>query len=177
MKSTKGATRDSIASSRSRSCSDRRPPIRVCIDLDGVCLLPCICFENAVPHLLRRNVARSRRQGKNPDALVTITNDGWFWGSSLLDAHLACGIFRAVELRRPMLIAANTGISAWISPEGRLLASAKRRTEDVLIAEISSAASSPTIYERIGDLPSLLCLLVAIVAMIDGLRRARLSAV
>jgi apolipoprotein N-acyltransferase len=149
----------------------------VCIDLDGVCLLPCICFENAVPHLLRGNVARSRRQGKNPDALVTITNDGWFWGSSLLDAHLACGIFRAVELRRPMLIAANTGISAWISPEGRLLASAKRRTEDVLIAEIGPAARSPTIYERIGDLPALLCLLVAIVAMIDGLRRARLPVV
>ena len=46
--------------------------------------------------------------------LVNLTNDGWFWGSSELDMHLACGVFRAVECRMPLLIAANTGFSAWI---------------------------------------------------------------
>ena len=34
--------------------------------------------------------------------LVNLTNDGWFWGSSELDMHLACGVFRAVECRKPL---------------------------------------------------------------------------
>ncbi len=50
----------------------------------------------------------------SPDVLVNLTNDGWFWGSSILDLQLDCAVLRAVELRRPFLVAANTGFSAWI---------------------------------------------------------------
>ena len=78
-------------------------------EVSGVRFQPCICFENTLPHLLRRQFTTLCDQGAAPDVLLTLTNDGWFWGSSLLDLHLACGVFRAVELRRPMLIAANTG--------------------------------------------------------------------
>ena len=46
--------------------------------------------------------------------LINLTNDGWFWGSSILDLQLDCAVLRAVELRRPFLVAANTGFSAWI---------------------------------------------------------------
>jgi apolipoprotein N-acyltransferase len=144
-----------------------------CMELDGVRLLPCICFENSVPHLLRHNVRLVRAQGQNPDCLLTITNDGWFWGSSLLDVHLACGTFRAVELRRPMLIAANTGISAWIGPSGRPIKAAGRRTEDVVIADIQPGASTTSLYERVGDLPAAACLLVTCIALVDGARRTR----
>ena len=86
----------------------------------GLRWCPCICFENTVPHLVRRQVVELSRRGTPPDVLVTLTNDGWFWGSSMLDLHFACGIFRAVELRRPMLIAANTGFSAWVDADGRV---------------------------------------------------------
>jgi apolipoprotein N-acyltransferase len=55
-----------------------------------------------------------------PQILVNVTNDGWFWGSSELEQHLACGVFRTVECRRPMVIAANTGISASIDACGRI---------------------------------------------------------
>ena len=37
--------------------------------------------------------------------MVNVTNDGWFRGSSELDMHLACGVFRAIEMRKPLLIA------------------------------------------------------------------------
>ena len=53
--------------------------------------------------------------------LVNLTNDAWYWGSSELDMHLACGVFRAVETRMPLVIAANGGISAWIDRTGRVL--------------------------------------------------------
>jgi apolipoprotein N-acyltransferase len=102
----------------------------------NVLVAATICFENTVPHLMRRQVRQLQRQGESPDVLVTITNDGWFWGSSLLDLHLACGVFRAIELRRPLLIAANTGFSAWIDPSGRLLSRGPRRVEVSLLAEV-----------------------------------------
>ena len=57
-----------------------------------------------------------------PDVLVNITNDSWYWGSSELDMHLACDVFRAVETRKPLVIAANGGISAWIDASGRIRA-------------------------------------------------------
>ncbi len=74
-------------------------------------------------------------EGKEPDILVNLTNDGWFWGSSELDMHLACGVFRAVECRKPFLIAANTGFSAWIDGDGRIRRQGPRRAKDVIVAE------------------------------------------
>jgi apolipoprotein N-acyltransferase len=63
-----------------------------------------ICFESAVPHLIRGQVAQLRAEGQEPQILVNLTNDGWFWGSSELDMHLACGVFRAVEMRKLALL-------------------------------------------------------------------------
>ena len=65
--------------------------------------------------------------GRRPDVIVNLTNDGWFWGSSELDMHLVAAIFRAVEVRTPVVVAANTGFSAAIDGSGRLLAQGPRR--------------------------------------------------
>jgi apolipoprotein N-acyltransferase len=62
---------------------------------------PNICYESVLPHVIRRQINTLQAEGKEPDVLVNLTNDGWFWGSSELDLHLACGIFRAVECRKP----------------------------------------------------------------------------
>jgi len=69
--------------------------------------------------------------------LVNLTNDGWFWGSSELDMHLTSAIFRAVEVRTPIVIAANTGLSAAIDGSGRLLARGPRRATATLRAQVS----------------------------------------
>ena len=123
-----------------------------CFRVNDVCLAPSICFENTVPHLLRRQYLTLREQGDEPDALVTITNDGWFWGSSLLDVHLACGVFRAIELRRPLLIAANTGFSAWIDAQGRLQSGDRDGRP-----ERSSPPSRPADRARVSTLPGVTC--------------------
>jgi apolipoprotein N-acyltransferase len=130
-------------------------------EIQGVRLAPSVCFESTVPHLIRRHVRQLERQGAPPDALVNVTDDGWFWGSSILDLQLACAVFRAVELRRPFLVAANTGISAWISSEGRILARGPRRAKDVLLAEIGPCHGQ-SLYCLWGDWAAVCCLLVCL---------------
>lgn len=128
----------------------------------GLRLAPSICFENTVPQLIRRQIVALRRRGEEPDLLVTVTNDGWFWGSSLLDLHLTCGRFRAVEHRKPMLIAANTGFSAWIDGNGSLLAKGPRRAPAPVLAAGVTADPRSSLYTLWGDLPAAICLLLTL---------------
>jgi apolipoprotein N-acyltransferase len=87
-------------------------------------LCPSICFEDTVPHLMRTLVQKLEAPtagAKSVDCLVNITNDGWFHGSAGLDQHLITALFRCVELRKPMVRAANTGISAVIDGDGMVI--------------------------------------------------------
>ena len=81
----------------------------VAFRVDDTLLSPSICFESAVPHLIRRQFNRLAREGSKPNLLVNLTHDGWFWGSSILDFQLAGAVFRAVELRVPCLVARQRG--------------------------------------------------------------------
>ena len=121
-----------------------------------------------MPHLIRHQVLELRERGEEPDVLVNLTNDGWFWGSSELDLHFMCGVFRAVECRKPLLIAANTGFSAWIDADGRVRKQGPRRsgdpaaTEAVILAEsrpgIATASTDPRRLAGGGSL--VICLLL-----------------
>ena len=123
----------------------------------GLAFSPSICFESTVPHLIQRQVRRLTREGTPPDVLVNVTNDGWFWGSSILDLQFHCAVFRAVENRRPFLIAANTGISGWIDGRGQIVRESPRRQPDVIIAAVEPDAR-PGLYQSWGDLPAWFCL-------------------
>jgi apolipoprotein N-acyltransferase len=117
-----------------------------------------ICYESVLSHVIRDQVVTQRTRGEEPDILVNLTNDGWFRGSSELDLHLACGVFRAIECRKPFLVAANTGFSAWIDAGGRIVKQAGRRTTGWIIADVElDDRRSP--YLAYGDLPAGLCLL------------------
>jgi len=118
--------------------------------IDGVRFCPSICYETVIPHLIRRQVLSLTQQGVEPDVLVNVTNDGWFWGSSELDLHLQCGVFRAVECRKPLLIAANTGLSAWIDGNGRVVRQSPRRQDDIIIADVQ-ADGRHSFYVAHGD--------------------------
>ncbi len=95
-----------------------------------------ICYETALPMAVRDIVLRLAAAGRRPDVIVNLTNDGWFWGSSELDMHLTAAIFRAVEVRTPIVIAANTGFSAAIDGSGRLLERGPRRATATLRARV-----------------------------------------
>ena len=135
-------------------------------------LAPSICFENTMPHLLRWHVAELARRGQRPDVLINLTNDGWFWGSSILDMQLDCAIFQAVELRRPFLVAANTGFSAWIDGNGTVRAQGPRRAKEKLVAEVVPDGRTSW-YEIWGDWPALCCTLFALLMAASGFWREK----
>jgi len=86
----------------------------------GFRLAPLICFEDTVPHMVRRIVNETRHNQAPCDLLVNLTNDAWFRGSSELDQHLITASFRCIETRTPMVRAVNGGISAFIDGDGRV---------------------------------------------------------
>jgi apolipoprotein N-acyltransferase len=131
----------------------------VALELDGVYYAPSICYETVIPHVIRRQVATLDAAGERPDVLVNLTNDAWYWGSSELDMHLACDVFRAVETRTPLVVAANGGISAWIDRHGRIRAQSPRQTPDVILADVElNRTELPTFYVRTGDWLAAVCL-------------------
>jgi apolipoprotein N-acyltransferase len=130
-------------------------------DVGGVCVAPSICYESVLSHVIRGQVNALTAEGKEPAVLINLTNDGWFWGSSELDLHLACGVFRAVECRKPFLIAANTGFSAWIDGDGRIRRQGPRRRTDTLLAEVRLDHRGSW-YLRHGDWFAGICLLACV---------------
>lgn len=89
-----------------------------------------ICYETFFSHLWREQVKNGAR------ILVNLTNDAWFFDTAAPYQHLAAAVLRAVQARRPLLRAANTGISAIIAPTGEILLQADLNTRDILIADI-----------------------------------------
>jgi apolipoprotein N-acyltransferase len=76
---------------------------------------PLICFESIFPDLSRAQVQNGAR------LLVNMTNDAWYGTTSAPYQSLAMAALRCVETRVSMARAANTGISAFIGPDGRIL--------------------------------------------------------
>jgi apolipoprotein N-acyltransferase len=104
-----------------------------------------ICYEAIYPDLVRRFVA------KGAGVLVNLTNDAWFGRSSAPHQHFAMAVARAVETRRYLMRAANTGISAIVDPYGRVLAESDLFTQQVVNGKISFL-SEETLFVRYGNL-------------------------
>jgi apolipoprotein N-acyltransferase len=91
---------------------DSLEPLPITVGDIVIGAIPTVCFEDSVPRLNRKFV----RPG--PQVIINVTNDGWFKESAAAAQHFAYARFRAIELRRPMLRCANTGVSAAISSTG-----------------------------------------------------------
>jgi apolipoprotein N-acyltransferase len=119
---------------------------------------PLICYEAIFPGLVRQFVA------EGADVLVNVSNDGWYGRSAALEQHLNLARVRAVENRRFLLRATNTGITAVVDPYGRLVAQAPVETRTVLVAGYAPRRE-PTPYTRHGDWFAALSALVAVAAL------------
>src|SRR5438046_7052859 len=75
---------------------------------------PLICFEDTIGELARQFVVPTETS-PGANLLVDVTNDGWFQHSAGSHQHLANAIFRCVETRRPMIRAANTGVTCFVN--------------------------------------------------------------
>jgi len=123
-----------------------------------------ICYEVVFPELAREYV----RQGS--DLLVNITNDAWFGDSSAPWQHLAMARFRAIENRVWLARAANTGISAFISPSGRVVEQTKLFETTFLTADVGMGAR-PRLYSHMGDLIPGAFLLICLIWLVQTRRR------
>ena len=128
-------------------------------------LAPLICYEIIFPDLTRQFV----KMGGH--CIVNITNDAWFGHTSAAYQLLSMAVLRAVENKRFLVRAANTGISAAIAPTGEIVAQTELFTEAALPASII-ALDQLTLYCRIGDVFAGLCLL-ATAALLLVARRSR----
>jgi apolipoprotein N-acyltransferase len=142
---------------------------------------PLICFEDTIGELTRQFVLPSET---NPGAnlLVDITNDGWFLHSAGSHQHLANAIFRCVETRRPMVRAANTGVTCFINQFGRITQMLRDETgstftEGVLTGEIKVPTEHElTFYTRHGELFAKFCAVITLLAILaaSAIRRRKL---
>jgi apolipoprotein N-acyltransferase len=107
-------------------------------------LATAICFEDTVPHVVRRFFSHAP-DGRHPDLVLNLSNDGWFHDSSEHAMHLVVSVFRAIENRVPLARAANTGVSAIVDGNGRVTASLPTLRENSLsVSAPSTRRITPT---------------------------------
>jgi len=119
---------------------------------------PNICFESVFPAHLRRSVAEGAQVELN------LTNDGWYNYTSGPWQHLMLSRIAAVETGRAVVRATNTGISAIISPSGRILKFLPEGVRGAAVSEIPQAVD--TTFNawgwRIGDVIHVLVLVMGL---------------
>ena len=114
--------------------------------------LPLICYEGIFAEEVNAMPERAR-------VMLLVTNDAWFGQLAGPYQHLAQGQLRAIEQGIPMVRVANTGISALIDAEGRILGAVPLGEAGTLDVRLPPARTA-TFYSRLGDLPVIMLLLV-----------------
>ena len=109
--------------------------------------MPLVCFEDTIARVARASV----RSGC-PQVLLNSTNDGWFGESAAARQHLHNALFRCIELRRPMIRAANTGVTCLIDSTGQVIEQAPPFTPAFIAANLPVPKAQPmTPYAVAGD--------------------------
>ena len=121
-------------------------------------IVPFLCYEGILPGHVRETVG-----DEAPQLLVSLTNDSWFGDTWEPHQHLNFTRFRAIEHACSMVRATNTGISAFVTPSGRVVDTLGVGKEGVLVADVPLAKGERTLYARWGHyLPWLLGLFAAL---------------
>jgi len=110
-----------------------------------------ICYEAIFPDLTRQFVR------KGAQFLVNITNDAWFGRTAAPFQHISMARLRAIENRVPIARAANTGISGFIDPSGRLIDSSEIFTKAIL-SDTIYLRKTWSFYTQFGDVFTYFCL-------------------
>lgn len=131
-----------------------------------------ICYEALFPGIIRESVSMGAQW------LVNVTNDAWFGDTVAPRQHLSMARMRCVEFRRPMVRAANAGISALIDARGRTIASLGLFRSGVVAGEIRPVKGK-TVYAKMGDLFAISCTIMTLFILCillrgdDGVRNPR----
>ena len=115
-------------------------------EIDGHRLGVMICYEDIIP---RFGVAVAER---DPHVLINVTNDAWFGKTAEPYLHLALATFRSVETRKWLLRSTNTGVTAFIDANGRIVKQTSIYEPETLLAEVPMLTGGPTPYVWMGKL-------------------------
>ncbi len=114
-----------------------------------------ICFEIIFP-------SAARLMTKNgADVLVNITNDGWYGRTSAPYQHFSMTVFRAVENRRSLVRSANTGISGFVDPAGRIVGATRLFTKCIDTYKVP-ACGITSVYTQVGDVFAKVCIVLMV---------------
>ncbi len=105
-----------------------------------------ICYEDILPRFTR-DLARAA----SPSLLVNMTNDAWFGDTNEPWIHFALAKLRAVEHRRYLVRATNTGVSAIVDPVGRVVLHGRVFHEERLLGRVRLLEGGATLYQAVGD--------------------------
>jgi len=123
--------------------------------VDNINFIPLICYESAYPELIDMN-------GMNHSVILNVSNDSWFGDSLAPYQHLQISQVRALEFKRYLIRAANTGISAIIDKDGHILEQLNLNTRDLLQSHIKTYTGK-SLYSRFGDYPILMLIFISII--------------
>ena len=128
---------------------------RTPLDAGGERLGMFICYESIFPDEVRQEPLQGAQ------VLLNISNDGWYGDSGAWKQHLQQTQMRAIENDRWLLAATNTGMTASIDPNGRIVAATPRKVRTALAAPYA-LRSGTTFYTRYGDWFAYLCAIISV---------------
>lgn len=132
---------------------------------EKVDVIPAICYEDTVGNLLTKYVR------KGPQVIVNVSNDAWFRNSVCGAQQARNAAFRCIELRRPMVRAANRGVCCSIAPNGAFIHALLKGDGTPHLPGYSYAIlpvdrnAGFTLYALLGDWAVLACALLALLTM------------
>ena len=132
-------------------------------EMNGIKFGTLICWETLHPDLFRQFV----KDGAN--FIVNITNEARYGETKASYQIAAMNVFRAIENRVPVVRAANTGISCFIDPYGRITGRVQNNDRHIFVRGYLTknilASQAKTFYTAYGDVFAYMSLIIAIFAI------------
>ncbi len=125
---------------------------------------PLVCFESIFPDMARALV------DDGAGLLAVLTNDAWFGTTSAPYQHFDLAVMRAIETRRSLVHAANTGISGLVEPTGRVVARTAMVERAAIVADLP-VLELRSVYVRGGHSLGFFCSLMVLLLLAPPTRR------
>ncbi|PMQ01951.1 MAG: apolipoprotein N-acyltransferase [Dictyoglomus sp. NZ13-RE01] len=116
-----------------------------------------ICFESLFSYTAREQI----RNGA--DILVVITNDGWFQGTPAVWQHRNLSLIRAVENRAPLVQTANTGVTFFVDPYGKILWESREGEKSIYYQDVLINKNGFSLYRVWGDIPLFMAFIIYLI--------------
>ncbi|MDY6471159.1 MAG: apolipoprotein N-acyltransferase, partial [Succinivibrio dextrinosolvens] len=140
------------------------PDEQLPITINNHKFIPAICYEAIFPEVI------SSMDSEQTNGIIMVSNDSWFGPTQAPQQHLNIARMRAMELQKPMLRCTNSGITAYIDENGKVVDRLPQDQEGVLTVQFSPVKGQ-TFYSKYGTQTLFLILLILLFLGIRGLRQ------